>query len=367
MSKMIVRRLSHRIFSIPKSIVKRASVENWCVFNDAQRTARNFIGARGVRAVEGVREMKKKDAESIAREFRRKGVTIKDAAREVFAYQKNLMQWRDFCYDARETKFSRAQAGPGLKDRVAVYRDNLRHADKVVVADFYSYMKPVLPENITHGENYNCYVSSTPDWTYWRPWRGGAPKQVYTVEVTIPYQSKRQLPGGQRVIGGLLTIEASRVDVSEGLAWEAKWVRHGRGYMWHEESGYIVELAGPDGLIHAHGQTLKQALSTARLRRTIASKPASKPANRFLSTEALLTKWGGVLLTFADASLAGMCEPGIRAWCARNFPDMNPDVDCVTVRDAIATHDMIQDVMTVCRIAVRQYKKLHPEMKENRA
>lgn len=160
--------------------------------------------------------------------------------------------------------------------------------------------------------------------------------------------------GCPRDAGGLLTLGAVRaagLEAEGETVWQAVWAEQAR-----EEPvvhrGWIVLRAGR----YAHGKTLGAARST--IARWVGASERAAKAERWNQTVRAALESGhlngyDVQVQFADARRAGLCESGIRAWCARNA--INPDQGA-SVSRILAIRDQHELVMAAALSAIRRQR-----------
>ena len=325
----------------------------WIALTDARRRAEKLIGKRGWRAVEETTgDARRATATKVARKYRRARVRrLTDAVAAVDVYRFAYMRWHE-----RRKKIERARSSvrhcsvhPSrrgtIHDRLAWRRAEVLRCDR---RDIWGWLERGrrLEGSVTHGEQYTFTHWVVPDWDEWRSrsraGREYPPRDQHVSNIVTPYIPPADLPGCCRVIGGMLTIEAARVEheSADVTAWRARWLRHGRGYAVVDCNGYIAQV----GAVIAHGETLAGAVRTARRRLKPATKSGDLPIGEYADIE----------IDWAAAKAAGMCTTGIESWVARHFPALNPRRDSVTVRQALATSTAKREVMAVCRYVARR-------------
>ena len=191
------------------------------------------------------------------------------------------------------------------------------------------------------------------------------------MDVGAQLLTRRELPGGRRNIDGLLTLAAEQIPApcDGARAWSATWARKQAGVAWGVSSGAIVAI----GDTIAHGADVRRALATVRRRLTIQARggylrlaaraserrrarvAAAAEALADLSHAEIVRRWGSLRLTWATARAAGLCDDGVRSWCARHFPELNPRRDSVTAEAALQTGDLTGLVLDAIVIAVARH------------
>lgn len=168
------------------------------------------------------------------------------------------------------------------------------------------------------------------------------------------FRAMPSLAGCPRDACGLLTLGAVRAEGLEAegeTVWQAVWAEQAR-----EEPvvhrGWIVLRAGR----YAHGKTLGAARST--IARWVGASERAAKAERWNQTVRAALESGhlngyDVQVQFADARRAGLCESGIRAWCARN--SINPDHGA-SVSRILAIRDQHELVMAAALSAIRRQR-----------
>lgn len=127
--------------------------------------------------------------------------------------------------------------------------------------------------------------------------------------------------GVPRNCHGLMTLGAIKrpdlVRAGEEMVWDAVWARQGRSDPIVER-GWIIKLAGFDRYVHSTS-TIGSAHKGAALARAAAirSQNEQEMANMVARGD-IPPGCESVIVTFRDARRAGLCAPGIRAWCSRH-------------------------------------------------
>ena len=196
----------------------------------------------------------------------------------------------------------------------------------------------------------------------------GHVKRSYRIRVHAVNKRRADLPGGRRNLDGVLTLDCEQVAAPcDGVRmWRATWITPSRGVSWDTEHGYIASM-GED---FSHAATAKGAVANLRRRRTIESRGgylrlAARAANRkaarvaaaasylaTLSSREVIERHGDLRLTFAVARGAGLCEAGIKSWCARNVPDLDYRTDSVSVAEALTCGDLASLVLDAVAVAI---------------
>lgn len=163
-----------------------------------------------------------------------------------------------------------------------------------------------------------------------------------------------RIDGCPRDAGGLLTLGAVRaagLEADGETVWQAVWAEQSR-----EEPivrrGWIVLRAGR----YAHGQTLGAARST--IARWVGASERAAKAERWAKTVRAALESGhlngyDVHVRFDDARRAGLCDSGIRAWCARNAIDPEQGA---SVSRILAIRDQHELVMAAALSAIRRQR-----------
>lgn len=184
----------------------------------------------------------------------------------------------------------------------------------------------------------------------------GGTRRHCVVSATYSFRAMARCPI-PRNIAGLLTLGAVEAPGAAGegeSVYQAVWARQGQGDVICER-GYIVARTGKSGSIeYAHGATLGAARGVLS-RRASADERARKLAAWQDSIERAL-KAGeigryDVHVSLADAFRAGLCKPGVHAWCARNGID--PEAGA-SVGQILATHDQQEYALAACLAAIRR-------------
>ena len=353
-------------------------VPRWLAHAHAQRCTGKLIGKRGLTRVGALPiRARKKDLAAIGRECRRKGVSLRAATDAACAWhaELHLMElWRaemrgriirrnrdrmrasginpSGWYDLRarwqQPMDSIARWHVSSTADLAARLDTQRRLD--IAAQFERAITYGAVAVTWHTQADECGVSVDSE----QDSRGYGksckfPKTSWDIQVRAQKLRRAQLPGGKREIDGLVTLAADPVagvvtvaaDPIAGTdgAWSAVWTEKSRGVSWHVRRGYIVEQGGDV----VHGRTLADALGTLRRRQTAAQRQTLAALG--LSRAEVMKNYGDRRLSWSLARRAGLCEDGIRAWVARNFPTLDARHDTVTVRDALNTGDSTQLVM----------------------
>ena len=161
------------------------------------------------------------------------------------------------------------------------------------------------------------------------------PMKLWTVRVRALRMQRADLPGGERVVDGLVTLGAEGIPSPDGetRAWRAVWAVKRRGVDWDIAQGIMVQH-GEDVV---HGRDLRTAMRTLRARRTTAQREALY--RQGIDRATALAEHGDKRINWRIARRAGLCADGICAWVARHFPELNPRRDSITVRQALDTRD----------------------------
>lgn len=187
--------------------------------------------------------------------------------------------------------------------------------------------------------------------------KGYGNRQVITeAQYTFRAMLRCPLP---RNIGGLLTLAASEAPelAAQGeRVFAAVWASQGRSEP-ERNSGWIIERAGQ----YAHAKTLGAARAVLARRIDAPARAASlarwQEAVR-KALEAGQIDGYDIPVTFRDATHAGLCSPGIRAWTARNFPGVDPDTGSVQVSQILAIqHDQREFALAACLSAIHRHQR----------
>ena len=330
---------------------RRAASSHWRSLTEARRSAEKIIGRRGCRAVEQCKYGAGRAAiKDLARKYRRAKIRrLTDVVAAIDEYRDALVRWdkrREHIAHARKRAWHPSvhpSRRGSIHDRLAWRRAEILRADLRVIWAWIE-RDGRLEGGVTHGAEHAWSHSTYTDWAEWRARsrrrQKYPPHDQHVIKCTTPYLSTADLPGRDRIIGGLLTIAATRVEheSADVTAWRARWLRHGRGYDVYDCSGYIAQV----GAAIAHGETLAGAVRTARRRLKAATR-----------NEIPLDKCADIKIDWAAARAAGMCRTGIRSWVARHFPGLDPRRDSVTIAQALATSTAKREVMAVCRYVAR--------------
>ena len=336
---------------------RQAAARLWRSINKARRIAEKSIGRRGCRAVEQlIDDDRRGTVTALARKYRRAKIRrLTDAIAAIDEYRSFYAAWHN-----HRQKIARARESVracsvhpsrrgSIHDRLARRRAECRAG--ILRNDLRTIWHWIerglrLEGGVKHGDQHDWTHTVYTDWSEWRNRSSRRqqypPHDQHVIKIVTPYLSPADLPGGCRVIGGMLTIEAARVEheSADVTAWRARWLRHGRGYAVVDCNGYIAQV----GAVIAHGETLAGAVRTARRRLKPATKSGDLPIGEYADIE----------IDWAAAKAAGMCTTGIESWVARHFPALNPRRDSVTVRQALATSTAKREVMAVCRYVARR-------------
>lgn len=161
---------------------------------------------------------------------------------------------------------------------------------------------------------------------------------------------------GLDYLDGLLTLSADLVEDRDGIeVFRSSWVRQGRGYDLHCESGCIARHVHPFGgavtTYHSPKGDPKAAVAGLRRKMTAQAIPADVQTERARQTAAKRTErqarqlgrlvervvsWDlgeirHVVVSRADSIRAGNCEPGTDQFIARFFPDRDGDAATATI------------------------------------
>lgn len=189
--------------------------------------------------------------------------------------------------------------------------------------------------------------------------RFGNRRGIVSARYTIAAIARIPIP---REIGGLLTLGAERAESMERpneRVYRAVWARQAQDGPARER-GFIVGAIDRHGeWTYAHGSTIGAArgVLSRRLGTTQRLDPDEwerldrwREAVRRKLERGQLNGYD-VAVRLADARSAGLCEPGIRAWCERNHID--PD-GSETVSTLLAISDQREYVLAACLAAIQR-------------
>lgn len=163
-----------------------------------------------------------------------------------------------------------------------------------------------------------------------------------------------------REIGGLLTLGAERATALEReneQVYRAMWAKQGQGEPTCER-GFIVATENSRGWIeYAHGKTINAA-------RGVLTRRLGTQQRYDTDGWAKLDRWRqaverklragqingyNVAVSMADARKAGLCQPGVEAWCGRH--DIDPR-GTTTVGEIMAIDDQRDYALAACMVAI---------------
>jgi hypothetical protein len=152
------------------------------------------------------------------------------------------------------------------------------------------------------------------------------------------------------VVDNMLTLFATPVDAPAGYsAWAATWVEQGRGVGLTPMCGFIVR--GFD-CTHAHGSSVKGAISSLRRR----GAPASDDVSRLQARVLRLRRHWGVVVTVDDSRAAGNCATGTRDWAERHADGARSATVKAVLLAALTSGDRVPLALAACERAVRSAK-----------
>lgn len=180
----------------------------------------------------------------------------------------------------------------------------------------------------------------------WHNSHGPALKHTTTVAVGEDWLQQVHA-AGIAVVDGLVTLAAEPVDAPAGYsAWRAVWIVQGRGYSASADSGVIVREDGRRPQT-AHADTVDAGVRLLKRRARAATVAGAAHV-------ADLQQHRHVHVALTDARRAGLCDPGIRAWCARAAIDPSIGATIGQVLDALDAGAGQRDLaVAACRMALR--------------
>lgn len=173
------------------------------------------------------------------------------------------------------------------------------------------------------------------DWTLYKGRHKNRPALACQVTVFARNMLRRDMPGGRRVIGGLITLAADPIPFrrhcwSGVIMWKAAWTRKARGIEYHTDFGLIAECAVTGAVYHLQhpGRASKDDYARAAkgLRRKVGRDGASVASRQEVERVA---KDDPFPVTMRIAQEAGLCRPGILDFAARFLPGVDPEQDSV--------------------------------------
>jgi hypothetical protein len=191
--------------------------------------------------------------------------------------------------------------------------------------------------------------------------RVGAMRGIVSAQYTI--SAMGPLAGCPRVQGGLLTLGAVRAPGLEAegeMIWSAVWARQGRGEPVRE-AGYIVAREIGQRTVYAHGSTIGAARSVlSRSANGHAKSERSQALRRWQQAVRVALEAGringyDVPVRMSDARRAGLCAPGIQAWCARH--QIDPAGEARVSELLAIQHDQREYVLAACLSAIRRQQR----------
>jgi len=205
------------------------------------------------------------------------------------------------------------------------------------------------------------HVERTQSWNkYSKSWHcsyGPALESVTTIHIPETWLAD-VADRGLACPNDLVTLSAKPIELAANIgyeAFEAQWIVQGRGYNLSIESGVIVREGGREPQV-AHIQRPRSDRTNEDLIEAgikLLRRRAVTAHHQLAAKTADLTQHTDVLVRFNDARRAGLCDPGIRSWCAR--ADINPEQGATIGRvlDALAK-GAGQDTMAIsaCRQAL---------------
>lgn len=157
-------------------------------------------------------------------------------------------------------------------------------------------------------------------------------------------------------VDGMLTLSADLVSDSDGIeVYRATWVRQGRGYELHAESGHLARHTTSATTYHSANSDPAKAVSGLRRKLKAQAIPqevrdarkaanaqarAARIARQFARLAERLAKWDladieGVRVTYQDSRSAGNCKEGTLEFAERHFPDRDPFRDSATIGEIL--------------------------------
>jgi hypothetical protein len=243
---------------------------------------------------------------------------------------------------------------------------------------------------ITIGPESRAEGRTSRSWSANGKWSGTDLDRCVTV---MPAWRRRVLARGLADLDGLLTTHAELIRATGAVeVYQAGWVRQGRGYDLHAETGVLAVHRNADGRIdcayHATGDTEpdRAARGLARKLKALAVPTAERVAATAERTRrcqerqaAQLTRWverlarwdldevAEVEVTLTDSYRAGNCEPGTLQFRDRLFPGReSATIGEIAVRvgrldlTALSGADLTlaRQVGAACMVAIRRARRL---------
>lgn len=150
--------------------------------------------------------------------------------------------------------------------------------------------------------------------------------------ITITAQNllKRDMPGGERVVGGLVTLGADRVPFASHewtgiILWRATWLRKGRGIAYHTCSGVIAECAVTGETYHVDQHPYDKSPKSYELAaRGLIRKLRRTPGGYVTMAEVAAVRPDDPrTVNWRIARACGFCEPGVQQFVAKLLPGKN--------------------------------------------
>lgn len=142
-----------------------------------------------------------------------------------------------------------------------------------------------------------------------------AKEDHHTVYVPSDWRC-RVLRRGLAHFGGMLTLDAHRLQAPEGLdLYAATWARQSRGYEVVVDRGYIAVYEGE----HFHAETPERAVIGVQRKVRAASRERKAPFRPLsVTVDEFVNRYRKFTATVrvSDAEETGSCDYGIRSWCA---------------------------------------------------
>lgn len=157
---------------------------------------------------------------------------------------------------------------------------------------------------------------------------------------------------GLAIIHNLLTTRAQEIEAPAGAPagttwWAASWIRQGRGFALHAESGVIVCDWNGEFM---HAESVEKALRVLR-QRYAAEQAAARRAElvawlQAASDDEIIARYGEVVVRRSHSVKGGNCPEGTDQWIARHLPGR----ESITIAEltgvcGLGSHRMINAVV----------------------
>jgi hypothetical protein len=185
---------------------------------------------------------------------------------------------------------------------------------------------PDAHANISYGDHYSSRCT----------WR----KRDLHVTLTVP-SDWRVRTRGIEVVDEMLTLDAEPIDAPAGFrAWQATWVRQGRGSTLVVERGLIVRSNRSEETTHAR----ELATAVGQLR-------ARNRARLLDQIDPTRPEYRDVRVRVGGSSRAGNCPSGTADWVERHFSGHSS----VTVAEIAEVEDRRHLALAACRVAILRH------------